>query len=104
MKFGVKNKKFDTFKILTRFEELAQNLKEEKINKNLTITNSMIDPKDDFMPKLLELSKKFMNHAKTAQNNLSTIDEKTLYNLKGRVKDEKLIITKADKENGVHSF
>ena len=37
-----------------------------------------------------------LNTAKTAQNNLSTNEEKTLYNLIRRLKDEKLILTKIE--------
>ena len=99
LKFGIKNKNFNQFEILTRFEEFAQNMKNEEISKEILKERYETLPIDSFMQKLQSLTYEFLDSAKTPQNSLTFEEEKTLVKLKTKVKDNSLIVTKADKGN-----
>ena len=99
LKFGIKNKNFNQFEILTRFEEFAQNMKNEEISKEILKERYETLPIDSFMQKLQSLTYEFLDSAKTPQNSLTFEEEKTLVKLKSKVKDNSLIVTKADKGN-----
>ena len=99
LKFGIQNRNFNHFEILTRFEELAQNLKNEKIRDDFKDERSVVTPLDSFMQKLQHLAEDFVDSSKITQNSLTYDEEKTLNNLKRKVKEHELIITKADKGN-----
>ena len=85
--------------ILTRFEEFAQNMKNDEISKEILKERYETLPIDSFMQKLQSLTYEFLDSAKTPQNSLTFEEEKTLVKLKSKVKDNSLIVTKADKGN-----
>jgi hypothetical protein len=99
LKYGIQNRNFNHFEILTRFEELAQNLKDEEIRHDLIETKATITPLDSFMARLQFLAEEFTNSSQIRQNSLNYDEEKTLNNLKKKVKEIELIINKADKGN-----
>ena len=99
LKFGIQNRNFNHFEILTRFEELAQGLKNEKIRDDFKDNRSIVTPIETFMQKLQHLAEDFVDSSKITQNSLTYDEELTLNNLKRKVKENDLIINKADKGN-----
>ena len=99
LKFGIQNRNFNHFEILTRFEELAQNLKDEEIRPDISASKANTTPVESFMSRLQFLAEEYSNSSQIRQNSLNYDEEKTLLNLKKKVKEKELIINKADKGN-----
>ena len=76
-----------------------KNLKDEEIRPDLLETKATITPLDSFMSRLQFLAEDYTNSSQIRQNSLNYGEEKTLTNLKKKVKDKELIINKADKGN-----
>ena len=99
LKYGVSNRHFNHFECLASLEELASKLVNETTRPNPSNDNSSTSQIDSFMQKLQNLTQEYINSSDVKQNSLSFDEEKTLNNLKKRVKDEELIINKSDKGN-----
>ena len=99
LKYGIKKRTFNKFEILTRFEELAQNLDKEDITDVGSNDIYETTPKESFLQKLSNLTYGFIESAKTPQSSLTFDEEKTLLKLKSKVKDNELIVSKSDKGN-----
>jgi len=99
LKFGVQNRNFNHFEILSRFEELAENLEKEQISIDFRAKKSTVTPLDSFMNKLSFLAEDYIKSSEIRQNSLTLDEEKTLNNLKLKVKECDLIINKSDKGN-----
>ena len=70
LKYGIQNRNFNHFEILTRFEELAQNLKDEEIRPDLLETKATITPLDSFMSRFL--TEDYTNSSQIRQNSLNS--------------------------------
>jgi hypothetical protein len=83
LKYGIKNKNFNQFEILARFEEFAQNMiKEPIVEKIIESERYITTPVDSFLQKLQALAYEFTDSAQTPQNSLTFDEEKTLKKLK----------------------
>jgi hypothetical protein len=98
LKFGIKNKKVDTFEILTRFEILAQSLMRHDQQPNISNEPNNNKDRSDFFNELGKMAYEFIELSKRARDTLTEDESKALYNLS---KDQTIIITKADKGNAV---
>ena len=92
LKYGIKNKNFNQFEILARFEEFAENITKEEVVSVPNDDRYVTTPVDSFLQGLQTLAYEFVDNARTPQNSLTHDEEKTLKNLKMKVKDNSLII------------
>ena len=99
LKYGIKNRNFNRFEILTRFEEFAQDMEKEKIIENNQLDKYETTGKESFLQKIQTLTYDFVDSAETPQNSLTFDEENTLRKLCSKVKDESLVVSKADKGN-----
>ena len=98
LKYGIKNKKLDSYEILTNFEQLAQSLVSLEAKQNNDSRLANIDNKTAFFKQLQSMATEFIELSKTAIDNLTDAEHKALLELS---KDQTIIITKADKGNAV---
>jgi hypothetical protein len=99
LKYGLKNKNFNQFEILARFEEFAQNLDKEEISNLTSNQRYSTSSRDSFLQSFQKLAYDFIDSARTPQTSLTFDEENTLKKLKIKVKENNLIINKADKGN-----
>ena len=90
LNYGIKNRDFNKFEILCRFEELAQKLQGEQLTSESINDKYSVNPLDTFFGNLQFLSEEFINSAKVTQNSLTHDEEKTLFHLKRKVKEKNL--------------
>ena len=100
LKFGIKNKKIDTYEIISRFEELAQSLNWLEINPVVSTDPLKADHnnKSTFLQQLQQMTYEFLELSKTSFDSL--MDEEHVA-LKALTQDKSIVITKADKCNAV---
>ena len=100
LKFGIKNRKIDTYEIISRFEELAQSL--DWIEIKPTTSNdplkANLNNKSSFMQQLQQMTYEFLELSKKALDSLSDEEHKALKSLS---EDKTIVISKADKGNAV---
>jgi len=100
LKFGIKNKKIDTYEIISRFEELAQSLNWLEIN--LVVSNDPLkadlNSKSTFLQRLQQMTYEFLELSKTSFDSLTDEEHAALKLL---TLDKSIVITKADKGNAV---
>jgi hypothetical protein len=98
LKYGIKNKRVDTYELLSRFEELAQSLNNKKIVEKSDEFKANLNSKNAFFQQLQNMSTEFIELSKKATDNLTEEELEALNNLS---KDKSIVITKADKGNAV---
>ncbi len=98
LKYGIKNKKIDSYEILARFEQLAQGLNKIEVKPNQDSRTTQQDNKNAFFQKLQNMALFFVELTKEARDNLSDDEHRALDEL---AKDTTIIITKAEKDNAV---
>jgi len=98
LKYGIKNKKIDSYEILARFEQLAQGLNKLETKPNQDSRTTQLDNKNAFFQQLQNMALEFVELTKEARDNLSDDEHHALNEL---AKDTTIIITKADKGNAV---
>lgn len=98
LKYGIVNKKVETYEILARFEQLAQSLERLEISSERDERKADLNTKDSFLQKLQSMAFEFVDLSKKARDNLSIEEHEALENL---AKDKSIVITKADKGNAV---
>ncbi len=100
LKFGIKNKKIDSFEIISRFEELAKSL--DKVEHKPVISKdplrANLNNKGTFIQQLQQMTYEFVELSKKAMDSLSDEEHKALLNLS---RDKAIVISKADKGNAV---
>ena len=100
LKFGIKNRKIDTYEIMARFEELAQSLNWLEINP--VISNdplkANLNNKSTFIQQLQQMTYEFLKLSKRALDSLNVEEHNALKTL---AEDKTIVITKADKGNAV---
>ena len=80
LKYGVHNRNFNHFEILTRFEELAEKLVDEELRHDLKDDSTSTTPIDSFMQKLQFLTQEYINSSNVKQKSLTYDEKKTLNN------------------------
>jgi hypothetical protein len=70
LKYGIYEKKVDTFEILARFEQLAQSLNRLEIVKNNDEKKANLDRKNSFLQNLQSMAFEFIELSKRARDNL----------------------------------
>ena len=100
LKFGIKNKKVDSYEIIARFEELAQSLNriEMKPKPSNDPQKASLNNKSTFIQQLQQMTYEFIELSKGAIDSLSDEEHRALKNL---ATDKSIVITKADKGNAV---
>ena len=98
LKFGIHEKKIDTYELLSRFELCAQSFNNLKAISQKDERLKSTDPRSSFIQKLQEMAFEFIKLSQTAIDNLTPDERTELINLSKR-KD--IIISKADKGNAV---
>jgi hypothetical protein len=100
LKFGIKNKKIDTYEIISRFEELAQSLNWLEINPAISSDplKANLNNKNTFLQQLQQMTYEFLELSKSSFDSLSDEEHATL---KALAHDKSIVITKADKGNAV---
>ncbi len=98
LKYGIKNKKVDSYEILARFEQLAQSLDKLPAKQNTDPLLADTDSKAACMKQLQTMATEFIELSKIARDNLTDAEHRALEELS---KDTTIIITKADKGNAV---
>ena len=78
LKYGLKNKNFNQFEILARFEEFAQNLDKEDISNITSNQRYKTSSRDSFLQSFQTLAYDFIDSAKTPLNSLTFDEEKNL--------------------------
>ena len=100
LKFGIKNKKIDTYEIISRFEELAQSLNWLEINPVVSTDplKADLNNKSTFLQQLQQMTYEFLELSKTSFDSLTDEEHAAL---KALTQDKSIVITKADKGNAV---
>jgi len=100
LKFGIKNKKIDTYEMMTRFEELAQSLNWLEINpaENNDPLKANLSNKSTFIQQLQQMTYEFLELSKRALDSLNVEEHNALKTLP---QDKTIVISKADKGNAV---
>ncbi len=98
LKYGIKNKRVDTYELMSRFEELAQSLSKLKIAEKNDELKANLNTKSALFQQLQNMSTEFIELSKKAMDNLSEEEHAALTEL---AKDKSIVITKADKGNAV---
>lgn len=98
LKFGIYEKKVDTYEILARFEQLAQSLQYLKIADNRDERIANLDAKNSFLKQLQVMAFDFIDLSKRARDNLTFEEREALENL---ARNDSIVISKADKGNAV---
>jgi len=98
LKYGICNKKVDTYELLARFEELAQSLHKLEINNNEQELKASLNSTNNFLQKLQAMSFEFISLANQSVDNLNEKEHQALNNL---AKDKTIVLSKADKGNAV---
>ncbi len=95
--YGIKQKRVDTYEIMSRFEELAQSLNRHDIAKGDQL-KANLNTKSVFFEQLQNMSSEFIKLSKKAMDNLNEEEHEALVKL---AKDPNIVISKADKGNAV---
>jgi hypothetical protein len=98
LKYGIYERKVDTYEILSRFELLAQSFNRLDIAQNTDERMAAFDPKTTFLQDLQKMAFEFIEISKQATDNLTCDERQALINLS---KNEDIVVTKADKGNAV---
>jgi hypothetical protein len=98
LKYGIVEKKMDTYEILARFEQLAQLLNRMDIAPQQDERRDNFDPKNALMQNLQGMAFEFIELSKQAVDNLAPDEREALINLS---KNKEIIISKSDKGNAV---
>ena len=100
LKFGIKNKKIDTYEIISRFEELAQSLNWLEINPAISSDplKANLNNKSTFLQQLQQMTYEFLELSKSSFDILSDEEHAAL---KALAQDKSIVIIKADKGNTV---
>ncbi len=98
LKYGIKNKRVDSFEILTRFEQMARSFNKLETRPNNNELLKELDTKNAFFQKLQTMAFEFIELSKNTKDNLTDAEHSALNLL---AKDKSIIITKADKGNAV---
>jgi hypothetical protein len=100
LKFGIKNKKVDSYEIFARFEELAQSLNwiEMKPVASNDPLKANLNNKSTFIQQLQQMTYEFLELSKMAIDSLTDEEHAALKNL---ADDKTIVISKADKGNAV---
>jgi len=100
LKFGIKNKKIDTYEIISRFEELAQSLDwiDHKPIINIDPQKANLINKSTFMQQLQQITFEFLELSKLALDSLNDEEHAALKKLS---QYKTIVISKADKGNAI---
>lgn len=98
LKFGIYEKKVDTFEILSRFELFAQSFDKLNIVEKHDERKSNLDSKNTFLKALQVFAFDFIELSEKAKDNLSFEEREALNKLS---KNDQIVISKADKGNAV---
>ena len=100
LKFGIKNRKIDSYEIIARFEELAQSLNWIEISPadNKDPLKANLNNKSTFIQQLQQLTYEFLELSKRALDSLNDDEHNALKSLS---QDKTIVISKADKGNAV---
>jgi len=98
LKFGIHERKIDTYELLSRFELCAQSFNNLKVASRTDEKLKATDPRSTFIQKLQEMAFEFIKLSQSAIDNLTPDERAELISLSKR-KD--IIISKADKGNAI---
>lgn len=98
LKYGIHERKVDTYEILARFELLAQSFNRMDISQNVDERAAVFDPKNTFIQELQRMAFEFIEISKQATDNLTHDERQALIKLS---KNNDIIVSKADKGNAV---
>jgi hypothetical protein len=98
LKFGIKNRKVDSYEMLARFKVLAQTMNKFKIAKKGEELKANLDSKNAFFQQLQAMSTEFIELSK--RSNDSVTDEQNTAH-KELAREKTIVVTKSDKGNAV---
>ena len=98
LKYGIYERKVDTYEILSRFELLAQSFNRLDISQTTDERVASFDPRNTFIQELQRMASEFIKISEQASDNLTSDERAALINLS---KNKDIVVTKADKGNAV---